>query len=217
MKLRFCVLLFSVFCTFAYSNADKPVAGKQTVELEGRGFYIHSPAALFDGSKTLTLNTPSIDWLGDMKQEHLDALAGIDLRDIPNFAATLDKGFKKTQVLSTIELTFQKDNHQQTLVIHDQVTHVSSQNGNIRFSFKEPVKAIPDQTMEQVTLTFKAWHIPTVNLGRFPMHAVCCNCSGGCAALWILFAWCNSCLEPMGGEYCCPNCHQPAAPGGTCP
>jgi len=217
MKLRFCFLLFSVFCTVAYSNSDKPVAGTQMVKMEGRGFYITSPSAVFDSHKTLTLNAPVIDWLGDMKKEHLDVLGDIDLRDIPSFADTLDTGFKKSQRLSTITLAFVKSGKKQTLEIHDQVIHVSSSNGNIRFSFKEPVKSIADQTMEQVTLTFKTWHLPTVNLGRFPMHAVCCNCSGGCAALWILFGWCNTCLEPSGGEFCCQHCHMPAAPGETCP
>ncbi|GAA4651020.1 hypothetical protein GCM10023116_33030 [Kistimonas scapharcae] len=217
MKRRFCFLLFSVFCTVAYSNSDKPVAGTQMVEMEGRGVYITSPSAVFDSHKTLTLNAPAIDWLGDMKKEHLDVLDGIDLRDIPSFAATLDTGFKKSQGLSTITLTFVRSGKKQTLDIHDPVIHISSQNGNIRFSFKEPVKSIPEQTMEQVTLTVKTWHLPTVNLGRFPMHAVCCNCSGGCAALWILFAWCNTCLEPSGGEFCCQHCHMPAAPGETCP
>ncbi len=217
MKLRLCFLLIPIFCSTTYAHSDKPVAGNQMVEMEGRGFYITSPSALFDGSKTLTFTAPVIDWLGDMKQEHLNSLAGIDLSDLPSFANTLDKGFKNSPILSAIELTFKQDNRQQTLTIHDQVTHVSSSNGNMRFTFKKPLTSIPGQTLQQVTFVFKTWHLPTVDLGRYPMHAVCCDCSGGCAALWILFAWCNTCVAVMGGKDCCTICNMPAVSGKTCP
>ena len=55
------------------------------------------------------------------------------------------------------------------------------------------------------------------NLKGNPMtKAVCCDCSGGCAALWILFAYCNTCISYQGGSYCCSSCRMPGPPGGTC-
>lgn len=48
------------------------------------------------------------------------------------------------------------------------------------------------------------------------IKSVCCNCSGGCAALWILLSYCETCLAVSGGGSCCSECKMPASPGGSC-
>ncbi len=59
--------------------------------------------------------------------------------------------------------------------------------------------------------------VSRVNLIGNPLEkAVCCNCSGGCVALWILFAYCNTCISYQGGSYCCSSCNMPGTPGGSC-
>jgi hypothetical protein len=52
--------------------------------------------------------------------------------------------------------------------------------------------------------------------GPYPTHAACCSCSGGCIALWVLFAYCNTCISIQGGAYCCSTCGIPGPPGGSC-
>lgn len=46
--------------------------------------------------------------------------------------------------------------------------------------------------------------------------AVCCNCTGWCAAGWILVAYCSTCVSISGGEECCSSCKIPAGPGQSC-
>ncbi|KEI70020.1 hypothetical protein [Endozoicomonas elysicola] len=216
-------LLLSSFCAFAYSGVEKPAAGPLIVEMEGRGIYLTSSTATLTGEDMLTLTAPDVDWLGGMKQEHMNKLSTIDLSKLPELSGYLDKGIKHTLVLSSLELKYKTESGWRILQIHDRVESVSSSGGNIAFKFKDPLQILLDQKMEQVTLVLKTWPYPTngwlMELGRFPMHSTCCDCSGWCAFLWILFAYCKNCLQPQGGEYCCINCDPPvpAAPGGTCP
>ena len=215
-------LLLSSFCAFAYSGTEKPAAGPLIVEMEGRGIYLTSSTATITGGDTLTLSSPRVDWLDGMQQEHINQLLTVDLSQLSELAGYLDKGIKNTLVLSSLELKYKTDSGWRTLQIHDRLEWVTSSGGNLSFKFKDPLRIPLDQKMEQVALALKTWPNPTdgwlMELGRFPMHSVCCDCSGWCAFLWILFAYCNSCLQPQGGEYCCINCDPPvpAAPGGSC-
>ncbi|WGL58750.1 hypothetical protein QEJ31_09455 [Pigmentibacter sp. JX0631] len=57
---------------------------------------------------------------------------------------------------------------------------------------------------------------PNKLLGNPMSKAVCCNCSGWCAAGWILVAYCSTCVSINGGEGCCSSCKMPAGPGQSC-
>lgn len=215
-------LLLSSLCTFVYSGVERPAVGPLIMEMEGRGIYMTSPIVTLTGDDMLTLTAPEVDWLDGMKQEHLDQLAGIDLSKLDELSGYLDKGIKNTQVISSMELKYKTEDGWRIVQIHDRVESISTSGGNLNIKFKEPLQLQLEQKMEQVSLVLQTWPSPTdrwlMELGRFPMHSVCCDCSGWCAFLWILFAYCNSCLQPQGGEYCCINCDPPvpAAPGGAC-
>ncbi|AMO55417.1 hypothetical protein GZ77_10295 [Endozoicomonas montiporae] len=213
-------LYLTVFWTsLALAQQSGHTANPLTLKLEGRGLYQEAMITLYDGT-SVTLEAPVTGWLDDMPQKHLDALRGINLKDLPALAHLLDQGIKHSAVPLEISLVYPAKGKRQTRIVLP-VKQISSQYGNMTYTLQHPVDMPED--IENAALLFKTWPAPAeedqlVELGgRRPTKAVCCDCSGGCAALWILFGWCKQCLSAMGGEYCCSEYRMPAATGGKCP
>lgn len=194
-------------------------ANTLTIELEGRGLYQEATVAPYS-DKFLTLEAPTTGWLSDMKRSHLLSLKDIDLNDLTGLAALLSDGVQHTTVPTEISVEYSAPDGK-TIKKVLPVSHVGASSGNMQYVLAESI-GLP-QEMENVTLLIKTWPVPTEQAaelmlgGRGPTKAVCCDCSGGCAALWIMFGYCKSCMTALGGEYCCSECHKPAAPSGSCP
>lgn len=216
MLLRLCLLVFSVFCSVAYSWPGGSFASEQTVKMKEWGFYITSPFAKFTDSKTLFLAAPIIDWLDDIKASQPEGISEVDLSDIPTFASALDTGFTRAEVHYSMTLNYNDGQKWREIDIDERVKGVTSNGSDIKFIFKDDVEPELGQTMGKVTLTVKVEHDPYPY--RDFMHTVCCDCSGKCALLWILCAYCSNCIQPRGGMDCCKLCDPPvpAAPGGKC-
>jgi hypothetical protein len=60
---------------------------------------------------------------------------------------------------------------------------------------------------------------PVVSFGGrgWPSHSVCCDCDLKCASLWVLIAYCKTCVSPLGTSKCCKYCMRPPTTGGKCP
>ena len=194
-------------------------AGNISVTLEGRGFFLVTHQMSYDQDNKLTMVAPVAGWLDDMKQEHLQALKDFNLNDLLGLTELMNKGIKKSPLI--IDISIKRFENDSVIMTPLDVHEVEYSNGNLLFTLNRPANIPP--VLENVSILFRAWHQPTeeslstVLGGPRPMKAVCCNCSGGCAALWILFAWCTQCVSFQGGEYCCSACQMPPAPGETCP
>lgn len=217
MKYHSCFVLFILtLCSpvFSYHDSSPAQASK------GRGIVISAPSAVVTSNSNLTLLTPTANFVGDFEQETKEQLNTLDLTNAFDLASNLHTGILHGQTLFNLELKYRESEQCKTVDLSHHLKSVSSCSGNIHFNFSTPINDLLPQTIEQVTLTLLN---PTNSAaeekglkGPIPVHTACCDCSGWCAFLWITFAFCNSCLEPQGAEYCCKNCHVPPAPGESC-
>ena len=214
------VVLVQVVMLSCYSYAGGSAHSTDTlnIDLEGRGLYQEAAVAIYSG-KTVILEAPSTGWLTGMKDHHLALLKEIDLNNLPELAALLTEGLHHTTVPTEISLEYFSSTGKAIKTVLP-VTNIRANSGNMLYELAEPVD-LPSE-MEKTSLLFKTWPVPTEQAtvlalgGRGPTKAVCCDCSGKCAALWILLGYCKSCMTALGGENCCSECHKPAAPGGSC-
>lgn len=222
------VLVLTLFCLLSQWAQAAPAskqcasglsAGNISVTLEGRGFFLTTDQVSYDQDKKLTVVAPEAGWLDDMKPEHLQQLKDFNLNDLSELAGLMNKGVQKSPLV--IDISIRRFENESVIMTPLDVNEVEYENGNLLLTLNRPANIPP--VLESTSILFRTWHQPTeeslstVLGGPRPMKAVCCDCSGGCAALWILFAWCTKCVSFQGGEYCCSACQMPPAPGETCP
>lgn len=222
----FLLLIACLTGTFLQAAPDNKLgvsglnAGNISISLEGRGLYLTADQIDYDQGTSLTVVTPRVGWLDDMRQEQLDALKDFDLNDLSELASYMDKGVNRAPLI--LDISIRRADGNSTIITPLDVKKIESKNGNIQFTLNTKLDKFPEE-VEKASILYRTWHHPTQESlelalgGPRPLKAVCCNCSGGCAFLWILLGWCTTCVSFQGGEYCCADCQLPPAPGETCP
>ncbi|MFK0572653.1 hypothetical protein [Endozoicomonas sp.] len=201
------------------AEAEYSITGK-TLKYEGRGLYQKSEIAV-SYDRTLVLVLPVSRWLGGMMKEHIGIMNdNLDLTDLPTLADLITEGLRNACAHFLVKIIYTLPDGtkaESELPVHE----VVSTDGHMYYQLHEDV-SLPT-VMENVAVITESWPEPIDDspangqLGKkFPTHAVCCNCKGGCAALWIVFGFCKQCVAFNGGEDCCSLCNMPAAPGGSC-
>ena len=183
-------------------------ANNLTLEFAGRGLYQKSAVALYNGTK-VTLEAPVSGWLDDMNKDQLKQLKGVNLNDLSGLARLLQQGLRESTAHFEISVQYRLANSQTAQKVLSVIDVRKNGGGNIEYILNKSVDLPAD--MENAVLLFKIWPSPMNS------HATCCDCSGGCAALWILFSVCTTCLSPRGGEDCCEICDKPFSSGESCP
>ena len=223
MTFRTCfALLFFIFSTSAFSHHESTAVKSKQLEMKGRELILSSSSAVVTDGHRLTLLAPATSLSEATKGVNSEALDALDFSDVAQLASNINTGIQHGQTLLTLELKYKKAGQWVTEDLSHSLESVSSCSGNIHFNYKNDIDGSIPQSMDEVTLVLTSWISPSENgnrntvKGPIPMHTACCDCSGWCAFLWTLFAYCNTCLEPQGAEYCCKNCNMPPAPGESC-
>ena len=194
--------------------------------MQGHGLTFSAASAMVSDERVLIVSSPSVQWTGNLSQEQLNQLKAIDLSDLIELALNLDTGVNYGRSMFSLELSYsegeQRDNQDKKTVQFSQLlTSIRNIDGNLHFQFKEPLDDSLPPVVENIELKLITW--VTIEDGLtglkspIPIHAACCGCSGWCAFLWTLFAYCSTCVEPQGPAYCCQNCRMPATQQERCP